>query len=696
MADIKLEDFYQGFYQDALTDFQIDKDASKAQIFTQKIGSYLEQDGDVADITWGEYIQSDIEFSGYAYDEERRLLTIIGSQFFPGEAIETLTKDMYERKFKKLKLFFEEVTNGSHPLYSIMSPGDEAVESAKFIYELFNSAKIQRIMFLIITNGTLTRNTKVIAPEIIKNLRADFQVFDLKDIYRISTQENNLQEIEVSISDYTDEGLLCLPASLEAQDYASYLVVMPGNVLAQIYDQYGQKLLEQNVRTFLQFKGNTNKKMQITIKEEPERFFAYNNGLTCTASSIEVEKQDNVLKIVRLNGLQIVNGGQTTSVIYNCYKNKLDISNVFVQMKLSVVSKEDEYADFVGKVARYANSQNPVKESDFFSNSPFHKTFKELSERIWAPMSGGQQIKNKWYYERTRGQYLNEKAKYIRDGKEKEFLLRYPKEQMVDKHLLAKTEMIFSNFPYLSTKTNQAFPKFVKQIEDMLEKDELSINEAYFKEAIAKIILTVKTDNILKEADWVKDRKSVRAYIKAYALAILNKYIKEHEVYLNYADIWDRQDISDDMEKVLNICINIIRSYIESQENEADLREKFSREYTWKEIQQIKFEIPEKLFENIIIEKETVKFEKKEAKKQQAIDNNIERQAFVVKLPFSVWGKLFAFYNANKSLCGGLKEFEILGKMSKGYLLPPSEKQAQILYTLYEKAKSMGVKLDNG
>ena len=499
MADIQLEDFYQGFYQDALTDFQVDKDASKAQIFTQRIGSYLEQDGDVADITWSEYIQADIEFAGYAYDEERKLLTIIGSQFFPGEQIETLTKDMYERKFKKMKLFFEEAVNTVSPLYSVMSPTDEAVESAKYIHELFHSNKIQRLMFLIITNGTLTRNTKVIPFENLKGLRADFQVFDLKDIYRIATQENNLQEIEVSISDYTDKGLLCLPASLKTQDYASYLVVMPGEILAQIYDKYGQKLLEQNVRTFLQFKGNTNKKMQITVKEEPERFFAYNNGLTCTASSIEVEEQDNVLKIVQLNGLQIVNGGQTTSVIYNCYKNKQDIKNIFVQMKLSVVSKEDEYADFVGKVARYANSQNPVKESDFFSNSPFHKTFKELSERIWAPMSGGQQIKNKWYYERTRGQYLNEKAKYIRDGKEKEFEYRYPKGQMVDKHLLAKTEMIFSNYPYLSTKTNQAFPKFAKQIEDMLEKDELSINEAYFKEAIAKIILTIKTDEILKD-----------------------------------------------------------------------------------------------------------------------------------------------------------------------------------------------------
>ena len=144
MADIQLEDFYQEFYQNVSTDFQLDKDSSKAQIFTQKIGSFLEQDGDVADITWSEYIQSDIEFSGYAYDEERKLLTIIGSHFFPGEHIETLTKDMYERKFKKMKLFFEETVKIRMPLYSVMSPTDEAVESAKNIYELYNSEKIQR------------------------------------------------------------------------------------------------------------------------------------------------------------------------------------------------------------------------------------------------------------------------------------------------------------------------------------------------------------------------------------------------------------------------------------------------------------------------------------------------------------------------------------------------------------------------
>lgn len=147
MADTQLEDFYQGFYQDALTDFQVDKDASKAQIFTQKIGSYLEQDGDVADITWSEYIQSDIEFAGYAYDEERKLLTIIGSQFFPGEQIETLTKDMYERKFKKMKLFFEETVNTSSPLYSVMSPTMRRLSRQSLFMNCLTPVKFNELCF---------------------------------------------------------------------------------------------------------------------------------------------------------------------------------------------------------------------------------------------------------------------------------------------------------------------------------------------------------------------------------------------------------------------------------------------------------------------------------------------------------------------------------------------------------------------
>jgi hypothetical protein len=307
-------------------------------------------------------------------------------------------------------------------------------------------------------------------------------------------------------------------------------------------------------------------------------------------------------------------------------------------------------------------------------------------------MTGGQQIKNKWYYERTRGQYLNDKAKATRDGKEKEFLLKYPKAQMVDKLLLAKTEMIFNNYPHLSTKTNQAFPKFAKQIEDKLEKNNLSINEAYFKEAVAKIILTQATDKLIADSDWGKSRRSVRAYIKAYTLAILDKYVKEQGAFINYADIWDRQYISDYMRQAVEVCLQVIRTYIESQADETDLRERLGREYTWAEIQKIHFEIPQKLLEYITTTREAVKYVEDEAKKQADMDRKIEYQTTVINLSVEIWRRLVEFYQQYKTECTPM-EYDILQKMFQKRIQIPSEKQAKILYNMYEKAQKMGLKL---
>jgi hypothetical protein len=64
-------------------------------------------------------------------------------------------------------------------------------------------------------------------------------------------------------------------------------------VLAKIYGQHGQRLLERNVRAFLSAKGKINSGLQQTLKDAPHRFLAYNNGLCCTAASVEVETRDN-------------------------------------------------------------------------------------------------------------------------------------------------------------------------------------------------------------------------------------------------------------------------------------------------------------------------------------------------------------------------------------------------------------------
>src|SRR5690606_25821405 len=153
-----------------------------------------------------------------------------------------------------------------------------------------------------------------------------------------------------------------------------------------IYDLYGGRLLEQNVRTFLQATRGVNKGIRKTILEEPQMFFAYNNGISATAASANLEKIGDQVLLKRLDNLQIVNGGQTTASIFNVMKrdNAANLEKVRVQMKLSVV-KEDLVDMIVPKISLYANSQNKVSDADFFSNHPFHRRIEKFSRNVWAP-----------------------------------------------------------------------------------------------------------------------------------------------------------------------------------------------------------------------------------------------------------------------------------------------------------------------
>ena len=100
---------------------------------------------------------------------------------------------------------------------------------------------------------------------------------------------------------------------------------MPGKTLANIYEKWGNRLLEKNVRVFLQAKGSVNKGIRNTIDDDPSMFFAYNNGITATADDIKVEDLPRGRAITQIKNLQIVNGGQTTASIYSAYKNKKDV-----------------------------------------------------------------------------------------------------------------------------------------------------------------------------------------------------------------------------------------------------------------------------------------------------------------------------------------------------------------------------------
>ena len=92
--------------------------------------------------------------------------------------------------------------------------------------------------------------------------------------------------------------------------------MISADLLFNLYRKYSSRLLEKNVRSFLQFTNETNKGMKRTIRDHPEKFIAYNNGLTITATKVKTSSHRRKFYIDTLTDFQIVNGGQTTASIY--------------------------------------------------------------------------------------------------------------------------------------------------------------------------------------------------------------------------------------------------------------------------------------------------------------------------------------------------------------------------------------------
>jgi hypothetical protein len=274
--------------------------------------------------------------------------------------------------------------------------------------------------------------------------------------------------------------------------------------------------LESNVRSFLQFRGKINKGIRKTINEDPSMFFSYNNGITATAEYIEFDQKNEITK---LKNFQIVNGGQTTASLFNTRKiDKVSLDDIFVQMKLTIID-DDKVNDIVPNISKFANTQNKVSDSDFFSNDVYHVRIEEKSRRIWAPIKSGELKGTKWFYERAKGQYLEVQSK-LTDAQKKEFKATNPQSQMFTKTDLAKYMMVWEHLPYIvSLGAQKNFDKFGEIIVPRWNKNDKEFNDVYYQHAIAKAIIFKECDGIVYNQLWYGGYK---ANIVAYTLSTIS------------------------------------------------------------------------------------------------------------------------------------------------------------------------------
>jgi hypothetical protein len=673
-----LQEFHQDFIQSILSDSE-SRGLLKPQSFFEIVCEDLMSVGDLTkNYTQAEYIKRGLEIYGYDYDDERKILTLLTHQFFQEIQIQTLSKTQIDLKFSRLKTFYDKCIEG---LYRDLEETSEAYSMAYNIYKYSTENKIDNVRLMILTDGKATRNLTEISSEKNNGINVDFRVIDIEYLNNIYLSESKSAFFEINVD------LPCLKVNGGSDTYESYLSVVNGDLLFKIYEEHGQKLFEQNVRTFLQFRGAVNKKLRNTIEHQPEMFFAYNNGITATATEVVIGENNNIVKI---KNLQIVNGGQTTSAIYASKKNSnIDISKVSVQMKLSVVAETKNQDVFVSKVAEYANTQNKINNSDFFSNSPFHKDIKEYSNRIFAPAIGGVQRRTHWYYERVRGEYLNSQA-YLSTESKKKFLLENPKNQVIDKTLLSKTENMWLQKPDIVSRGAQdSFKKFADDITDRLEKDNLAITESYFKDAISRVILFRKTESIISKSSWYDG--GFRAQTVAYTIAYLSAVIENSGVHLNFNIIWEKQELPQSLIKMLEIISErVYQSITHPPSGFANISQWAKNSGCWKVIKGLDIDLGD-VDSELFLDEEENKFVQKENKAVKVLDKGIDMQIFVLKINIQDWKKLYEYYVFDKAVSRlSSMQMGILQSMANGLISLPSEKQSVVLYKIYEMAKNEG------
>jgi len=676
---ISLEEFHKDFIQSILSDSE-SRGLMKAKSFFENVCEELIATADLTNnYTEAEYTKKGIDVYGYDYDEERKVLSLLSHEFFQEDSIETLTKSKLDIKFKRLKTFYTKAIDG---LYQNMEEAYESYSMAYNINRWHQKQEIEKVRLIILTDGKVTRTLKELPNEIMDGMEIEFRIIDIEYLYKIYLSENNGGDFEISVN------LPALEIETESDEYKSYLSYMSGNDLVRIYAEYGQKLFEQNVRTFLQFRGKVNIGLRNTIEYKPEMFFAYNNGITATASEVELNELGN---IVKMKNFQIVNGAQTTSVIYASSinkKNPIDVSKVSVQMKLSVVKDIEKQNDFVSDVSEYANTQNKVNKSDFFSNSPFHKEIKKYSKLIWVAAVGGSQRRTHWFYERVRGEYLNAQT-YLTNAEKTQFQLENPKKQFIDKKLLGKSENTWLQKPYIVSKGAEfSLNYFADTITKKLEEDNLAITESYFIDAICRIIMFKEVEKMVSKSDWYAG--GYRANIVTYTISYLSYIIEQKSKFLNFNLIWTIQELPQRLFDILEIIGEQIQQDITNPpEGNANVSSWAKKDKCWERIKALEIRVDIDSF--LLIDKEEEKYNIKESKKDKKLDTSIEIESFVIKLEKEKWQKLLDYYKKDEiKFSISPMQIDILNKYVLGHLFPPSPKQAKILYQLYTDALDDG------
>lgn len=584
MSNDDFEEFKRAFYAELSEETNDSLAASyRTDRFTENFLHRLGDFGIVTDLSVGSLDKplgsAKVILNAWGYEEEDGCLYLVASKFHDIESPESVSPSEVHKAIERairIVEFSEKI-----PVQNL-EPSSFEYDAVSRLNEV--SQRIRQIRVLFLTDGRLKEFKDLVFEKYDVPVYAG--LWDMNRLYRLTMSGRPYDSIEVNFVEKFGNGVKCLQMPAISDEYRGYLAIMPGDVLAKLYDEYGARLMELNVRSFLQQRGKVNRGIRETILNEPGRFLAYNNGISATAERIETTRSETGdLEIRSIKGLQVVNGGQTVASIHRAatIDRCKHLRGIGVQAKITVVNP-DLLEELVPAISRFSNTQNKVNEADFASNDPFHVELEKLANSNWVP---GQQ--SRWFYERARGQY--EVARLRKSGtsaaKRKAFDTETPKSQKFNKTDFAKYYNCWGQKPHVVSLGAQK--NFVRLMADFAKNRMAFVpDESFYKQLISKAIIYKYAEKVARSMKLPGYRANAVAYTVALA-----SFKTVGRVDLNA--IWSRQSLSEALASTIEEWMPVVYDRIVETASGRNITEWAKKPECWQEIQLLDVTVPHHL-----------------------------------------------------------------------------------------------------
>ncbi|MBR0816305.1 AIPR family protein [Bradyrhizobium liaoningense] len=513
-----------------------------------------------------------LKLNGYAVSDDADQLDLFVTLYAGTDTVESIPDSEVVKAAEQCLRFLGKAADGT--LANAIDPSDDAYELCLTIRDCY--AELEQIRVYVITDRQA--KTKSFKSKEVAGRSVRLEAMDIERLYRHWSEGKPRDELVVNFEEICGSAIPCVYVPGEDEDYDYALTAMPGNALRLLYDRYGARLLEANVRSFLSQTGKVNKGIRDTLRDAPERFMAYNNGIVLIADEASFSRtSDGSTGLSWLKGMQIVNGGQTTASIYFTKRKhpEVDLGRVRVPAKVIILHRHDPESEdiLIGDISKYANSQNAVKVSDLSANKPFHIELEKLALATYCPDGVG-----RWFYERASGSY---NVMLAREGttpaKLKKIREMLPSSRKFGKTDLAKYIQAWSGNPHIvSLGSQKNFDRFMSDPESAAAS--VSLDVAGYKQLIAQAIIFKAVHKIVLAGDF----NQAQANITAYTVSWLAEQVRDK---ISLESIWQRQSISPQLSAFAKVLASRMDEVLRQTAAGAQISEWAKKEECWARVQ---------------------------------------------------------------------------------------------------------------